>query len=118
MNQFFKLMLLGLAAITLIVLIFSAWVVYQLRDSEAYQAAVQQLITKSEIQRSTGGIEELGWYVEGFVRQQSLRDTANFILWIEGKHQDVEVFCQMGKDENSRWALKGFRILGDPDKRK
>lgn len=111
MNQYFKLMLLGLAIITFIVLIFSAWVVYQLKESEAYQAAEQQLVTEHEIQKSTGGIEEVGWYVEGFVTQQSLRDTANFILWIEGKHQDVEVFCQMGKNENSRWTLTDFRIL-------
>jgi Tfp pilus assembly protein PilO len=41
----------------------------------------------------------VGWYVEGFVRQQSLRDTANFLLRIEGKHHDIKVFCQMGKDE-------------------
>jgi len=106
MNQYFKLILLGLAAITLIVMNFLAWVVYQLKESEANQEAMQQLVTGHEIQKSTGGIEEVGWYVEGFVRQQSIRDTANFILWIEGKHQDVEVFCHMGKDENSRWTLK------------
>lgn len=111
MNQSLKLILLGLTAISLIVLIFSAWIVYQLKESEAYRVAVQQLSTEPEIQRSTGGIEDVGWYVEGFVRQQSLRDTANFVLSLKGEQQDIKVFCLMGKDEKNQWAVRSFRIL-------
>lgn len=111
MSKIIKFIIIGLISLTLIVVVFSLWAVNQLKDSDAYKTAINQLSSNAEIQAATGGIESYGWYVEGFVKENSQLDSANFLLTIKGREKNVEVLCFMGKDENEQWTIKEHRVL-------
>lgn len=111
MKNYLKYILLGLFTLTLIVIIFSVLVIGQIKTSEAYKVATEQLASDEIIIEATGGIKEYGWYVEGFIKQTSQIDSANLLLTAEGYEKPIKVFCLMGKNEKGQWVLKDYRVF-------
>lgn len=111
MKSFLKYVLLGLFTLTLIVIIFSVWVVDQLKNSQAYKVATEQIVSDAIVQEATGGVKDFGWYVEGFIKHNAQLDSANLLLTVEGYNKDIKIFCLMGKTEDGKWILKEHRIL-------
>ena len=111
MNRVLKYTFLGLSAIILIVTLFTFWAINQLKNSEAYQVAIKQIGSMPIIQKATGEVEGYGWYVEGFVKENSLIDSASFLLTVKGKRENIDILCLMGKDENKQWIVKEYKIL-------
>lgn len=111
MSKILKYILLGLLSLTLVVVFFAVWAVNQLKNSEAYKVAINQINSMSAIQEATGGIEGYGWYVEGFVKENSQTDSANFLLTVKGRKKDIDILCLMGKNEDKQWIIKEHKVL-------
>ncbi|WPP48103.1 hypothetical protein [Catalinimonas niigatensis] len=111
MKNYLKYSLLGLFTLTLVVVVFSVWVIGQLKSSGAYKVATEQLTSDDVILEATGGVKEYGWYVSGFIRQNSQLDSANLLLTVYGYDKNIKILCLMGKNENRQWALKDHRLL-------
>lgn len=111
MSKILKFILLGLLSLTLIVILFAAWGMNQLKNSEAYKVAINQINSMPTVQEATGGIDGYGWYIEGFVKENSQTDSANFLLTVKGRKKDIDILCLMGKNEDGQWIVKNYKVL-------
>ncbi|MEK6475923.1 hypothetical protein WJR50_00260 [Catalinimonas sp. 4WD22] len=59
MKNYLKYILLGLFTLTLIVMIFSVLVIGQIKTSEAYKVATEQLASDEMVQEATGELKNM-----------------------------------------------------------
>lgn len=90
-------------------LLIAGYLTFAFKDSDAYQAAIEQLTTNSDIKDEVGNIKGFGLIPTGEIRitiiNGSESGSAAFLLTIKGDKKYKDVVVRLKKTSETNWTI-------------
>lgn len=104
-----KMVFIVLGCVAGFVLIIITVVMRVMLSSDAYKIATKEISRNKEVEKATGGVEDIGWPT-GNISTENDSGEAYFDISVNGKTKDIDVYIHIHKQSGHDWEVVDLTI--------